>query len=248
MKKIMLVLFTVALNLFFLSMVNAQNSGSSTWTGFYVGLNAGYGFGGNNGYTLNPAHSAWYPAVASGLLPDVSLKQKGFVGGVQAGIDYQISNILLIGLETDFQTTDLKDKNTRTRRPSAPVITTVSQDLKWLGSTRARFGVLPTERFLIYGTAGLAYGDVKRSASISAPSSNELYAGSSSKNQSGPIFGGGLEFALNKNVSLKGEYLNYNLGRKDVEIITVSGVPNVPANASFTTRGNIVRMGINYRF
>jgi len=250
-KKCVFVLSMVLLSMFFVSAASSQNNQGYKWTGAYLGLNGGYGFDGDNGYTLNPATTAWYSPMNRGIVPDVSLKQNGFMGGLQAGANYQFSKLLLIGIESDFQFSDIKDKNARMARDSISpleVTTRVSQDLKWFGTTRLRFGVIPAERFLVYGTGGIAYGKVKRSASISSPLSNELYAGSSSKTQAGWTLGGGLEFALTKNISLKGEYLYYDLGRKDVEILTITGAPNVPANASFTTRGNLVRAGINYRF
>ena len=68
--------------------------------------------------------------------------------------------------------------------------------------------------------------------------------------------GGGLEYALATNVSLKAEYLYVNLGSGDtINVVTQSTLPASPpaAPSSFTaaysrTDFNIVRVGLNYKF
>jgi outer membrane immunogenic protein len=71
-----------------------------TWTGFYVGVNAGYGWSSNdnNGTVYNPA---------TGLLLNGSGSGNGrFVGGGQIGYNYQIG-AFVIGAETDIQYADV---------------------------------------------------------------------------------------------------------------------------------------------
>jgi len=64
----------------------------------------------------------------------------------------------------------------------------------------------------------------------------------------GHTIGGGLEFALARNVTLKGEYLYYNLGKVEVDIGSINFVIPTYATGTFKNKGNIVRMGLNYRF
>ena len=68
-----------------------------TWTGFYVGVNAGYG------WNTNDSNSFFDPVfgVVSGGGSD-----GGFVGGGQIGYNYQFGQFV-IGLETDIQYADL---------------------------------------------------------------------------------------------------------------------------------------------
>jgi outer membrane immunogenic protein len=88
------------------------------WTGFYAGLNAGYGFGANSNITSGvwgaPGPSDyWSPGyllappttLASGLALTgySSNNQTGFVGGGQIGYNYQFGQKFVIGLEADIQ-------------------------------------------------------------------------------------------------------------------------------------------------
>ncbi|WP_363349556.1 porin family protein [Methylocystis echinoides] len=90
------------------------------WSGFYVGLNAGYGFGGSNGVTT--ATSAWdqyastyfttwavpnlagtFGAIQAANSGQGSANLSGFAGGGQIGYNYQWGSSVLIGLEADIQ-------------------------------------------------------------------------------------------------------------------------------------------------
>ncbi|HEX2966739.1 MAG TPA: outer membrane protein [Syntrophorhabdaceae bacterium] len=248
MKKAVVVFSMVAVSLFFASVVLAQSGETYKWTGFYIGLNAGYGFGGNNGYSFGSVDPVWQTAVQSNWVDEPSFRPKGFVGGAQAGFDYQICDKLLVGVETDFQYSDIKDKNRGKSSTHFDELSQIKQDMEWFGTLRARFGVLPTQRLLIYGTGGLAYGKLKSSASVDFFSGDQIFAGSSTTTRSGYTGGGGIEFAVAKNITVKGEYLYYDLGRNEVDIVTARFTSPSYATGTFTTRGSIVRMGVNYRF
>src|SRR3978361_1619505 len=70
-----------------------------TWTGFYVGVNAGYGFSDND-----RNNGSYYGAGTTYYGNDSS--RDGFVGGGQIGYNYQIGNFV-IGIEADAQYADL---------------------------------------------------------------------------------------------------------------------------------------------
>jgi outer membrane immunogenic protein len=107
-----------------------------TWTGFYAGVHAGYGFGDITGR-------------ASGIWADPD----GFVGGLQAGYNHQI-NQFVFGLETDLSLSDMRGKQS-----GAGVVGTRSS-VPYFGTVRARAGVA-FDRFMPYVTAGFAYGGLK---------------------------------------------------------------------------------------
>ena len=109
-----------------------------TWTGFYVGVNAGYGWSDDDN-----------DAVALADEDD----DGGFVGGAQVGYNYQIGSFV-VGLEGDIQYADFG-------REGAFVVDGVSYDIDrsdWFGTVRARAGVA-FDRALIYATGGFAFAD-----------------------------------------------------------------------------------------
>jgi outer membrane immunogenic protein len=81
-----------------------------TWTGFYVGLNAGYDWAADP-ISLTPG-GLWNTAFDSGNSSFIAangsstLRPSGFIGGGQVGLNYQVQNFVL-GLEGDFDYTDL---------------------------------------------------------------------------------------------------------------------------------------------
>jgi len=111
----------------------------ANWTGFYVGLNAGYGFGKSN----------WD-------LPAISPSPKGFVGGGTIGYNLQ-TGLWLWGLEGDVDYSAMKGS---TDGPGGAYETKNS----WLGTGRARIGYAGWNNFLPYITGGAAFGDIKATA------------------------------------------------------------------------------------
>ena len=102
---------------------------AAAWTGFYAGLNAGYGWGTNNNTATNLLGiGAWnefsfgnpryrdfdnIPVLGSSLgAIRNGMTQSGFVGGAQVGFNYQWHNKFIIGFETDIQGTTMSGGST----------------------------------------------------------------------------------------------------------------------------------------
>lgn len=113
-----------------------------TWTGWYAGINAGYGFG----------KTSW----ASGAISTGDFDVKGFVAGGQLGYNWQYGRFVY-GIESDLDYSAIKG--------STSVAACAGCETKntWLGSTRARVGYA-YDRWLPYITGGLAYGGIKLNA------------------------------------------------------------------------------------
>ena len=174
------------------------------WTGFYLGLNLGYGWGTSN----------WDYAFAPAFGP-VNTRPKGWLFGVTAGYNYQTGSFVY-GLEGDFAWANVRGSQT------CAILFSCESENRWLGTFRGRLGYA-MDRWLPYITGGLAYGDVR------ATSNNPLFPGASARNL-GWTLGGGIEYAFMGNWTAKLEYLYVDLGNFDCS--TSCGVPG-PVNVSF---------------
>jgi len=215
------------------------------WTGWYIGANAGYGWG-----------SSTNPSIPGddGLFP--SLSPKGFIGGGQLGYNWQVNPNWLLGLETDFQGADIKASGSNPFDVIDPATGAVigtgaaslSEKLDFLGTARVRAGLV-YNNWLLYGSGGLAYGNVKSTIGF-IDTTGDAIAGSRSETRVGWAAGGGVNYLLTPNWILGVDFLHYDLGHTSV---TGTGVdPGTGGLDSMTASqkvgGNIVRGVINYKF
>ena len=229
-----------------------------TWTGFYIGGNAGYAFSTQRPAATNGISAVTVGNVAAGFRPPfVALDQDGFTGGGQIGYNYQIGG-LVIGLEADAAYTDLTARR-GVVTPAPGGLNTFRQDLNFLGTVRGRVGYA-FDRVLVYGTGGFAYGDVDSRATFFSPAGAAQFIGGRAGIQTGWAAGAGIEYALPTSFSLfnssavtvKAEALYYDLGSQSVLIAGVPGVAGAAAfpgyRTRFETNGVIARAGINFKF
>jgi outer membrane immunogenic protein len=224
-----------------------------SWTGVYVGVNAGYGSGDQSVRTTG---TPGFVALGNAIVP-MSLKTNGngFMGGVQAGANFQFGSFVT-GIEGDIQYANMSKT---TRFTGAPVLgtaltTSAGQELGWLGTLRGRVG-FAADRLLVYGTGGLAFGKVEAAGSVVGVAAPGLvWAGQSSGTRTGWAAGAGVEYAFTDNLSLKAEYLHYDLGTTRFTAVGNAAVRGIGAlngidyAGSAETKGNLVRAGVNYRF
>jgi outer membrane immunogenic protein len=226
-----------------------------SWTGWYAGLNAGYGFGSvSNTFNFVPTIVPTEPF--DGV--SYSNNLNGFIGGGQIGYNYQITpNSWVAGVEADIQYTDFKGSASNTGLIGVggaralnfvnPWIYNQDQRVDWLATLRGRLGWTGGDHtFLFYATGGLAVGGVKASDSISF-GSGQAWVGSASATKAGWTLGGGVEARLKDDWTAKLEYLYYDLGH-----LTVNGTANFVSTYTTTTdfafHGNIIRVGLNKKF
>jgi outer membrane immunogenic protein len=119
---------------------------------------------------------------------------------------------------------------------------------------RPRLGVTVMPSLLLYATGGLAYGQVASTTTLAVPgapacSNNLCGGGSSSQTRVGWTLGGGTEYALTEQWSVKAEYLFMDLGHENYFVSSsLPGAPPFGMQAAATFRENIARAGVNYRF
>lgn len=234
-----------------------------TWTGGYFGINAGYAFDyGSRFQTFNdPTVPATGAVGAGGVRPRVfSVHSDGFTAGGQIGYNYQFGagSGVVVGVEADAAYIDLDE--TRGVSITANGATRVSRfhsDMDFLGTVRGRLGYA-FDRFLVYGTGGFAYGDVnERSRFYLANGTTLTYAGERSGLQTGYTYGGGIEYAMptdsvlnffhSSAVTLKAEYLHYDLGTSSLSLPAVANNTGVYTQR-IRTDGDLARVGLNYKF
>jgi len=203
------------------------------WTGFYIGAHVGAGWGdttatddrATNGSCWNRCGFQW------------TARPKGFVGGGQAGYNWQAGNIVF-GVEGDVGFLG-------TRGSAAAIISTdtiVHTDGGFYATARGRLG-LAFNTTLVYGTGGWIGADLGSTVNDNIGSSVNTNDGGF---KSGWIAGGGMEFAAIGPWSIKVEVLHYDLGDKQVGGICCGG--GVTQFFGIKETGNIARMGLNYRF
>ena len=80
------------------------------WSGFYLGVHAGYTFGEDDDISTTGQVAANIANVAGGARPgQVRLDRDGFIGGGQAGYNWQLTPNWVMGLETDISYVDIRN-------------------------------------------------------------------------------------------------------------------------------------------
>lgn len=206
---------------------------TGNWTGFYVGINGGYGWDSKQNF------SEAYNDDGSLIKQwETGVRPKGWFGGLTAGANWQTSGIVL-GVETDIDIANIAD-NSAVVFAGTSIVESGSQThstIDWLGTLRGRIGLPVASQFLVYGTGGLAYGGVSTRAVVDAINL------SNDETRVGWTAGAGLEWKVSPGWSLRGEYLYVDLGAKG---LSSSSPSLVPANKPDNTL-DLVRVGLVYK-
>jgi outer membrane immunogenic protein len=226
-----------------------------TWAGAYMGLHVGYALGYDSDATTTGT-AGFQGLIAPGIAPGkLKVGRDGFMGGGQVGYNAQFGN-LVTGLEADLS---LMPKGRDAGFIGAPVLgtqllTAAGSEMRWFGTVRARLGVA-SDRVLVYATGGLAFADLKTSASVTGVQAPGLvWSDAKSQTKFGWTLGAGLEYAVTQNWTVKGEYLYYDLGKSDLLATGNAAVRAIPAlngvdyGAGIAAKGSIMRTGVNYKF
>lgn len=224
----------------------------SPWNGFYLGVNGGYAWG-SDPIAVAPASPGAISDFSTSVPAGVSGSPAGGLFGVQLGYNTQWTPQLLLGIETDFDYADIDGAGSVALTPFTTTFTTsAAQGLSWLGTLRGRVGVT-FDRALIYGTGGLAYGRTSLATSIIGLSGGACgpvglcAAAASTGWQIGWAAGAGIEWAVSPALSLKAEYLHYDLGTRALAAFDPA-LPDIVFASSASFSGDIARLGLNLRF
>lgn len=236
------------------------------WTGFYVGGNLGaiYGQPGtsSNADCFPPAGVAGYicapftsKANAAQIAAISSKSGTSPTGGFQAGYNWQLQN-LVAGFETDINAYGLHlSQVTNAQFPvfgggitaGTGYTLQTNVDSSWLLTARGRVGAA-FSNVLVYATGGLAVTQLRVSYTYSDA---KLVNGAASdeKVKYGWTVGGGVEWVVANNWTLKAEYLYVSFG--SVSATSLVGISPSYANLLTTSahlNAQIARLGLNYHF
>jgi outer membrane immunogenic protein len=195
------------------------------WTGLYVGVNAGGGFGNPNWYDITDTAGGAYNATS------------GLVGGT-IGYNSMTLAPFVFGEEVDLDVSRF-----RTTVTTTPVCTPGCEFRSdWVGTARLRFGVA-LDPFLPYVTGGLSFAQL-------STNQTGIPFGSQSKINMSWVVGVGLEYLIWDRWSAKIEYLF--IDSSGITCDVACGVTTFPGGVttnavSFNLHENVIRFGLNYR-
>lgn len=163
--------------------VNEDPRGVFNWSGFYAGIQGGYGWGDTDHlvFTAPPQ------------------PMNGGVFGVTLGVNWQRGS-LVYGFEGDYSVSDLDAEFGPYR---------IFTQVRNLSTARARLGYA-TDKALVYVTGGFAYGNVR--AGVHDDSLLPIRFQTDDRGRFGWVLGGGIEWAFAPRWSLKAEYLHVDFG------------------------------------
>jgi outer membrane immunogenic protein len=152
---------------------------------------------------------------ATGDITNSVASPSGVAGGIQGGYNWQFGQ-WLVGLEGDIQASGANDTFAAWKFSNP-----------WFGTLRGRGGFV-MNNILIYGTGGLAFGNVRA----------EVLNLTENHSAAGWTLGAGAEIGITPNWSAKAEYLYVNLNNSQ---FALTGLPN-------GYQFSVVRLGVNYKF
>ena len=223
-----------------------------SWTGFYIGAHIGSAWSTvESTLTGVDVVVRQIPEFAVGGLsiPISSHNINGFLGGVQAGYNWQFAPWGVFGIETQWSWSDVKGTT------PCVLILACSTDTKWVGTLAARLG-FTVDRALIYVKGGVGWADSDYTVALNLPAIGGFpglaLASTVGDTRVGAMWGAGVEYAFAPNWSAKIEYdfidfrtesytfpVNFNIGQVPV---------NINLNSDVSQKLHLVKFGINYRF
>ena len=211
-----------------------------SWTGCYIGANAGYG------WQRNSPSDPLTPGLSVG-----SDTGTGFVGGGQFGCDYQLSDRWVVGLQGMFDGAAVNGSHMVPVAYAGDAAEQMTFKSNWLATVTGRIGYAVLPQTLLYLKGGAAwvhtnYTDVDPSGVTYVP-----FAGQASATLNGWTAGVGAEYAFRPNWSVLLEYDYIGLGTHSAAFTyncgTGCGFGN-PYLYRETHNFQMVLVGLNYRF
>ena len=239
----------------------------NNWTGFYIGGSIGGAVEWASG--TSDFIDTFLPNNSERARQNNPQSPSGFVGGGQVGFNWQLTPLLVAGIEATWDWTNSHYNFCRQTdifsvacADVAEGFETIDGKTQWLATFRGRLGVTSQSvwgNWLFYGTGGAALGRVNTTLTLSCLATgcgeshvNLLASSSTVTNKSGWVAGLGAELMLAANWSVRAEWLHIDLGTISNALATVGnngvGTGTQTATWSRTERFDEFRIGLNYLF
>jgi outer membrane immunogenic protein len=203
------------------------------WSGFYVGVFGGGGFGNHNVNNALGSSSTFTNFTAN-------YSSQGGVAGGEAGYNWQSGNYV-VGIEADGFWSGIKGNDAAAINAGSFAITSVDADnLRWGGTLRARGG-FTIDRWLMFFSGGWAFGELAHTNTDPVLGVDKFTV-----HANGLTAGAGFAYALTNNVIGKFEYRYYNFNGYNRP-----GSPLTPnGQLPYTTEStySVVTLGLDYKF
>jgi outer membrane immunogenic protein len=219
---------------------------TSSWTGPYIGLFAGYGWG--NAEATAPFDAAtgfFYNFGSASYGFDVD----GFFGGATLGYNWQ-SGAVVFGVEGEVGYLGLRGSALEPNDLPATTDTVTRFRSKLYGAVYGRLG-FTTGAALFYGKGGVAFLDAEASTidpCVAPPAScgTTTLTMTGDKVMVGWSAGGGIEWMFGANWSAKAEYAYFDFGK--IRTAGPSSVPGEVYRQGIDVEAHTVKVGLNYRW
>lgn len=202
------------------------------WTGFYAGINVGYAWGDTRTREVGPAGY-------NGIGNNWSYTADGFMGGIQLGYNVQFSG-LIVGLQGDLGY--LGVSGGRADPLSLGLDTRASTTDGLYVSLTGRLG-FAANNFMVYARGGYIWADIGHSVvdNCNVAPCGPALVNVSTSGRSGWTLGGGVEVAINPNLSVFAEYMYADFG--NVTTLSAAGF-----GWTHDLDVHTARIGLNFRF
>ena len=220
-----------------------------TWTGIYIGGQIGYAWasGSHNFTGFDPFFG---PLGGTFLSTSAGGTPSGVIGGANVGYNYQI-NQWVLGLEGSVDGTSLSNTAVLAFPDGTSLTAHTKADIQ--GSIRGRLGVA-WDRALIYATGGVAFGGFNTDFSLFNGGAGLIGGfpffanGNVSTTRVGWTVGGGIQYAITNNWSVRAEYRYTNWGNLRSGTLAPFAAPGVFFSGNRHLNQNQVQVGFDYKF
>jgi outer membrane immunogenic protein len=204
-----------------------------TWTGFYVGIQGGGGWGTSKETFFNAPNTALFNGTQN---YDTT---GGFVGGV-VGYNWQ-SGPVVFGIEGDYHWADINGRSAVVNVGPVNLGDTYFTKLRGFGDIKGRLGYAAGPA-LFFVSGGAAVGDIQHryDAALNGGAANTF---ATSDTKWGYTVGAGVEYMFTQNWSGKIEYNYLDLGKS-----TIQYSPAVANRSEWNDTFHTVKAGVNYHF